>query len=33
VEVLSGIGPADQVIVNPADSLVGGTIVRIVEAK
>ena len=33
VEVLSGIGPADQVIVNPSDSLVSGTIVRIVEAK
>jgi len=33
VEVLSGIGPADQVIVNPADSLVSGTTVRIVEAK
>jgi multidrug efflux pump subunit AcrA (membrane-fusion protein) len=33
VEVLSGIGPADRVIVNPADSLVSGTTVRIVEAK
>jgi membrane fusion protein, multidrug efflux system len=32
VEVLSGVGPADQVIVNPADSLVSGTIVRIAEA-
>ena len=33
VEVLSGVGPADQVIINPADSLVSGTTVRIVEAK
>ena len=33
VEVLSGIGPADQIIVNPSDSLVSGTVVRIVEAK
>ena len=33
VEVLSGIGLADQIIVNPADSLVSGTTVRVVEAK
>src|SRR5277367_2152838 len=29
VEVLSGLGPADQVILNPSDSLIGGTAVRV----
>jgi RND family efflux transporter MFP subunit len=29
VEVLSGLGPEDQVIINPSDSLIGGTSVRI----
>lgn len=33
VEVLSGISPADRIILNPSDSLVSGTTVRIVEAK
>jgi len=31
IEILSGVGPADRVIVNPADSLVSGTTVRIAE--
>lgn len=29
VEVMSGVGPADQVIVNPSDSLTSGTAVRL----
>jgi RND family efflux transporter MFP subunit len=29
VEVLSGVGPTDQVIVNPSDSLMSGTTVRL----
>jgi len=29
VEVLSGIGATDQVILNPSDSLIGGTTVRL----
>jgi RND family efflux transporter MFP subunit len=29
VEVLSGLGPDDQVILNPSDSLIGGTTVRV----
>jgi multidrug efflux pump subunit AcrA (membrane-fusion protein) len=29
VEILSGLGASDQVIVNPSDSLVGGTKVRV----
>jgi RND family efflux transporter MFP subunit len=33
VEVLSGLGPADQVILNPSDSLVGGTTVRLAGRK
>jgi membrane fusion protein (multidrug efflux system) len=32
VEVLGGVTPADRVIVNPADSLVSGTTVRVVDA-
>jgi hypothetical protein len=31
VEVLSGVGSKDRVIVNPSDSLVSGTTVRILE--
>jgi membrane fusion protein, multidrug efflux system len=31
IEILGGVGPADRVILNPADSLVGGTTVRVVE--
>ena len=31
VEILGGVGPTDRVILNPADSLVGGTIVRVAE--
>jgi hypothetical protein len=30
--VLSGVSASDQVIVNPSDSLVGGTTVRLAEA-
>jgi RND family efflux transporter MFP subunit len=33
VEVISGLTPADQVIVNPSDSLISGLPVRIVEPK
>ncbi|HTZ71792.1 MAG TPA: efflux RND transporter periplasmic adaptor subunit [Acetobacteraceae bacterium] len=33
VEVLSGLGPADQVIVNPSDSLVSGTKVRVAPGQ
>ncbi len=32
IEVLDGVGPTDRVILNPADSLVGGTTVRVAEA-
>lgn len=32
VEVLSGLGPTDQVIVNPSDSLIGGTTVRVASS-
>ena len=32
IEVLGGVGPADRVILNPPDSLVGGTTVRVAEA-
>jgi len=32
VEMLGGVGPSDRVILNPADSLVGGTTVRVAEA-
>jgi membrane fusion protein, multidrug efflux system len=31
VEILGGVGPADRVILNPADSLVSGTTVRVAE--
>jgi hypothetical protein len=31
VEVLSGITTNDNVIVNPSDSLVSGTVVRVME--
>ena len=31
VELLSGVEPTDHVIVNPADSLVSGTTVRVAE--
>ena len=31
-EVVEGIGPTDRVILNPADSLVGGATVRVAEA-
>jgi multidrug efflux pump subunit AcrA (membrane-fusion protein) len=33
VEVLSGLQPTDEVIVDPSDSLIGGTAVRIADAK
>jgi hypothetical protein len=29
VQVISGLAPVDQVIVNPSDSLIGGALVRI----
>jgi len=32
IEVLSGVSPTDQVIVNPSDSLVSGITVHIVKA-
>jgi multidrug efflux pump subunit AcrA (membrane-fusion protein) len=32
IEILEGISPTDRVILNPADSLVGGTTVRVAEA-
>jgi membrane fusion protein, multidrug efflux system len=32
MEVLGGVGPTDRVILNPADSLVGGTVVHVAEA-
>jgi RND family efflux transporter MFP subunit len=32
VEIEGGVGPTDRVILNPADSLVGGTTVRVAEA-
>ncbi len=32
LEILSGVGPTDRVILNPADSLVGGSTVRVAEA-
>ena len=32
VEIVGGVGPTDRVILNPADSLVGGTRVRVAEA-
>jgi RND family efflux transporter MFP subunit len=33
VQVLAGVGPSDRVVVNPSDSLVSGTAVRIAEAS
>jgi RND family efflux transporter MFP subunit len=33
VEVLTGLSPADQVIVNPSDSLIAGTAVRLAAAR
>jgi RND family efflux transporter MFP subunit len=33
VEVLSGLQPSDQIILNPSDSLIGGTAVRLVGSK
>lgn len=33
IEILSGIGPADRVIVNPSDSLLSGTKVRIAQPQ
>ena len=33
VEVLTGLGTADEVILNPSDALVGGTVVRLVNHK
>jgi RND family efflux transporter MFP subunit len=32
VEIVGGVGPTDRVILNPSDSLVGGTMVRVAEA-
>jgi RND family efflux transporter MFP subunit len=33
VEILSGLQPTDEVIVDPSDSLISGTVVRIVDSK
>jgi hypothetical protein len=33
LEVVSGLSPADQLILNPPDSLVSGTPVRVAAAK
>jgi RND family efflux transporter MFP subunit len=33
VEILSGLQPTDEVIVDPSDSLIGGTVVRIADSK
>jgi RND family efflux transporter MFP subunit len=33
VEVLSGLQPSDQIIVNPSDSLIDGTAVRVADSK
>jgi len=33
IEVLEGLGPNDRVILNPADSLESGAIVRVAETK
>jgi multidrug efflux pump subunit AcrA (membrane-fusion protein) len=32
VEILSGLQPADEVIVDPSDSLISGTVVRIADS-
>ena len=31
IEILEGVGATDRVILNPPDSLVGGTAVRVAE--
>jgi RND family efflux transporter MFP subunit len=33
VEILSGLEPRDQVIVDPSDSLISGTVVRVADSK
>ncbi|HXP63349.1 MAG TPA: efflux RND transporter periplasmic adaptor subunit [Dongiaceae bacterium] len=33
IEILDGVGPNDRVILNPADSLVNGAVVRVADAK
>jgi RND family efflux transporter MFP subunit len=33
IEMLGGVGPEDRIILNPADSLASGAVVRAVEAK
>jgi RND family efflux transporter MFP subunit len=33
IEIVGGVSPTDRVILNPADSLVGGTTVRVAEAS
>jgi multidrug efflux pump subunit AcrA (membrane-fusion protein) len=33
VEILSGLRPTDEVIVDPSDSLISGTVVRIADSK
>jgi RND family efflux transporter MFP subunit len=33
VEILSGLRPTDEVVVDPSDSLISGTVVRIADAK
>jgi RND family efflux transporter MFP subunit len=33
VEILSGLRPIDEVVVDPSDSLISGTVVRIADAK
>jgi RND family efflux transporter MFP subunit len=33
IEILGGIAPTDRVILNPSDSLVSGTVVRVVETE
>jgi RND family efflux transporter MFP subunit len=33
LEVISGVKPGDQVIINPGDSLVSGAVVKVAEAK
>jgi len=32
IEIVSGIGPSDRIILNPADSLVSGAVVRVAQA-
>jgi RND family efflux transporter MFP subunit len=33
IEILDGVGPKDRVILNPADSLVNGAVVRVADGK